>query len=179
MRASRAFFYELSAAQIKDKNVMYFADSTPTNMMQANYIYKLFPNAKFINMIRDGRDVALSVSKENWGPNDPQQALAWWANRIEKAHIALLKVRAKDQMQVRLEDLIVNNRKEEYLRLLSFLEIDDHDLTREYFEKHMLAEHMSKGDWQQQVKDPDLYNKKYESILKNLTAKGIEIAKYY
>ena len=179
MRASRAFFYELSAAQIKDKNVMYFADSTPTNMMQANDIYKLFPNAKFINMIRDGRDVALSVSKEKWGPDDPQQALAWWANRIEKAHIALLKVRSKDQMQVRLEDLIVNNRKEEYLRLLSFLEIDDHDLTREYFEKHMLAEHMSKGDWQQQVKDPDLYNKKYESILKNLTAKGIEIAKYY
>jgi hypothetical protein len=43
----------------------------------------------------------------------------------------------------------------------------------------MLAEHMSKGDWQQQVKDPDLYNKKYESILKNLKAKGIEIAKYY
>jgi hypothetical protein len=38
---------------------------------------------------------------------------------------------------------------------------------------------MSKGDWQHQVKDPDLYNKKYESILKNLTAKGIEIAKYY
>ena len=179
MQASRAFFYELSAAQIKDKNVRYFADSTPVNMMQANDIYKLFPNAKFINMIRDGRDVALSVSKEKWGPDDPQQALAWWANRIEKAHNALLKVRAKDQMQMRLEDLIVNNRKEEYLRMLNFLEIDDHDLTREYFEKQMLAEHMSKGDWQQQVKDPDLYNKKYESILKNLKAKGIEIAKYY
>ena len=29
------------------------------------------------------------------------------------------------------------------------------------------------------VLDPDLYNKKYESILKNLKAKGIEIAKYY
>ena len=82
-------------------------------------------------------------------------------------------------MQMRLEDLIVNNRKEEYLRLLSFLEIEDHDLTREYFEKQMLPEYMTKGEWQQQVKDPDLYNKKYESILKNLKAQGIEIAKYY
>jgi len=43
----------------------------------------------------------------------------------------------------------------------------------------MLPEQMSKGTWQQQVKDPDLFNKKYESILKNLKAKGIEIAKYY
>ena len=178
-RASRAFFYEISAAQIDDKNVKYFADSTPLNMIQANYIYKLFPNAKFINMVRDGRDVALSVSKERWGPDDPHEALTWWANRIEKAHNALLKVRAKDQMQMRLEDLIVNDRKQEYLRLLSFLEIEDHDLTREYFETQMLPEYMTQGEWQKEVKDPDLYNKKYESILKNLTAKGIEIAKYY
>lgn len=178
-RASRAFFYEISAAQIEDKNVKYFADSTPLNMIQANYIYKLFPNAKFINMVRDGRDVALSVSKERWGPDDPHEALTWWANRIEKAHNALLKVRAKDQMQMRLEDLIVNDRKQEYLRLLSFLEIEDHDLTREYFETQMLPEYMTQGEWQKEVKDPDLYNKKYESILKNLTAKGIEIAKYY
>jgi hypothetical protein len=178
-RASRAFFYEISAAQIEDKNVKYFADSTPLNMMQAGYIYKLFPNAKFINMIRDGRDVALSVSKERWGPADPHEALTWWANRIEKAHNALLKVRAKDQMQMRLEDLIVNDRKQEYLRLLNFLEIEDHDLTREYFETQMLPEYMTQGEWQKEVKDPDLYNKKYESILKNLTAKGIEIAKYY
>lgn len=178
-RASRAFFYEISAAQIEDKNVKYFADSTPLNMIQANYIYKLFPNAKFINMVRDGRDVALSVSKERWGPDDPHEALTWWAIRIEKAHNALLKVRAKDQMQMRLEDLIVNDRKQEYLRLLSFLEIEDHDLTREYFETQMLPEYMTQGEWQKEVKDPDLYNKKYESILKNLTAKGIEIAKYY
>lgn len=178
-RASRAFFYEISAAQIEDKNVKYFADSTPLNMIQANYIYKLFPNAKFINMVRDGRDVALSVSKERWGPDDPHEALTWWANRIEKAHNALLKVRAKDQMQMRLEDLIVNDRKQEYLRLLSFLEIEDHDLTREYFETQMLPEYMTQGEWQKEVKDPDLYNKKYENILKNLKAKGIEIAKYY
>jgi len=178
-RASRAFFYEISAAQIEDKNVKYFADSTPLNMMQAGYIYKLFPNAKFINMIRDGRDVALSVSKERWGPDDPHEALTWWANRIEKAHNALLKVRAKDQMQMRLEDLIVNDRKQEYLRLLNFLEIEDHDLTREYFETQMLPEYMTQGEWQKEVKDPDLYNKKYENILKNLKAKGIEIAKYY
>jgi len=179
MRASRAFFYEISKAQISKHEVKYFADSTPVNMMQSDLLYKIFPNGKFINIIRDGRDVAFSVSKEKWGPNNPYKALDWWANRIKVANQSLKKVRNSDQMQLRLEDLIVNNRKEEYLRLLSFLEIDDHDLTREYFEKQMLAEHMSKGDWQQQVKDPDLYNKKYESILKNLKTKGIEIAKYY
>ena len=178
-RASRAFFYEISAAQIEKKNVKYFADSTPTNMMHANYIYKLFPNAKFINMIRDGRDVAFSVSKEKWGPDDAHQALTWWANRIVKAHTALNKVRPNDQMQMRLENLIVNNRKEDYLRVLNFLEIDDHDMTREYFEKNMLPQYMSQGDWKEEVKDPGSYNNKYEKILKDLRAKGIKIDKFY
>lgn len=179
MRASRAFFYEISNAQFSKHKVKYFADSTPVNMMQSDLIYKIFPNGKFINIIRDGRDVALSVSKEKWGPNDPYKALDWWANRIKVANHSLKKVRDSDQMQLRLEDLIVNNRKAEYEKILSFLEIDDHDLTREYFETQMLPEQMSKGAWQQQVKDPDLFNKKYESILKNLKSKGIEIAKYY
>ena len=83
------------------------------------------------------------------------------------------------QMQLRLEDLIINNRKAEYQRVLNFLEIDDDDLTREYFETQMLPEHMSKGEWQQEVKNPDLFDNKYEGILKTLTAKGIQIAKYY
>lgn len=178
-RASRAFFYEISAAQIQDKNVKYFADSTPLNMMQADYIYKLFPNAKFINMIRDGRDVAFSVSRERWGPDDPHQALNWWANRVEKAHKALLEIRTGDQMQMRLEDLIVNNRNQEYLRLLNFLEVEDHDLTREYFETQMLPEYMTQGEWQKEVKDPDSYSKKYDDLLKKLNAKGIQIIKYY
>lgn len=179
VRASRALFYELSNAQISKPQIKYFADSTPVNMMQSDLIYKIFPNGKFINIIRDGRDVALSVSKEKWGPNDPYKALDWWANRIVVANHSLKKVRDKDQMQLRLEDLIINNRNAEYQRVLNFLEIDDDDLTREYFETQMLPEHMSKGEWQQEVKNPDLFDNKYEGILKTLTAKGIQIAKYY
>jgi hypothetical protein len=59
--ASRELFYELSSCQFKKNTVRYFADSTPVNTMQAHLIYQLFPNAMFINMIRDGRDVAYSV----------------------------------------------------------------------------------------------------------------------
>lgn len=82
-------------------------------------------------------------------------------------------------MQMRLEALIINNREEEYQRILSFLEIEDHDLTRKYFETQMLSQNMSQGEWQHQVKDPDLYTKNYQKILKNLKSKGIEIAKLY
>ena len=80
---------------------------------------------------------------------------------------------------MRVEDLIVNNRQEEYQKFLTFLEIEDHDDTRAYFESDLLPKYMSQGVWEKEVKDPDLYEKKYEKILKNLAAKGIEIAKFY
>ena len=177
--ASRAFFYEISKAQVSKKEVKYFADSTPVNMMQSDLLYRIFPNGKFINIIRDGRDVAFSVSKEKWGPNDPYKALDWWANRILVANQSLKKVRDEDQMQLRLEDLIVNHRDNEYIRILNFLEISDSPDTRNYFNTQMLQENMSQAEWKNLVKNPDLYNKKYESILKKLKAKDIEIAKYY
>ena len=61
-QASLNLYYELSKAQIKKSNISFFADSTPSNMQNGNRIIKLLPNAFFINMIRDGRDVALSVT---------------------------------------------------------------------------------------------------------------------
>ena len=179
MRASRAFFYEISNAQFSKHNVKYFADSTPVNMMQSDLIYKIFPNGKFINIIRDGRDVAFSVSKEKWGPNDPYKALDWWANRIKVANHSLKKVRDSDQMQLRLEDLIVNNRSKEYAKILNFLKLEDFSDMRNYFDLQMLPENMVQAEWKEQVKNPYQFNKKYDKILLRLKSKGIEIRKFY
>jgi hypothetical protein len=179
LESSRDLFYQLSRAQIKKTTVKYFADSTPVNMMQAHYLKKFLPDAKFINMIRDGRDVALSVAREKWGPNDPFKALDWWANRLLVAHQSLSQVPGVDQMQLRLEDLIVNNRDFEYMKILRFLNIEDFSTVRDYFNQQMLAENMNQAEWRTVVKDPVLYDRKYEKILKKLRSKGIEIVKFY
>ncbi|MCW3991710.1 MAG: sulfotransferase, partial [Candidatus Bathyarchaeota archaeon] len=38
-----------------------WADKSPRNVLRLDYIFKHFPRAKFIHMIRDGRDVACSL----------------------------------------------------------------------------------------------------------------------
>jgi hypothetical protein len=179
LQASRVFYQQLSLAQINKDAITYFADSTPVNMMQANYLYRLFPSAKFINMIRDGRDVALSVAKEKWGPNDPYKALSWWANRVLASHRALLEVEIQDKIDMRLEDIIVNKRNSEYARLLDFLKINDAVQCKTYFEQTMLPEKMSQGLWQQEVKNPNLFNAKYDKLLLKLKSEGVIIEKFY
>ncbi|MBT9317282.1 sulfotransferase family protein [Leptothoe spongobia] len=43
-----------------------FAEKTPRNCFLVPFLSKAFPDAQFIHIIRDGRDVALSLSKKPW-----------------------------------------------------------------------------------------------------------------
>jgi hypothetical protein len=173
-RAAREFFYSLADAQIK-KDALYFGDSTPVNMMHADQIHKLLPEARFINVLRDGRDVAVSISKERWGPNDPYEGLSWWANRVHRAALALKRVNPNSVLQYRIEDLIVHEREKSYANLLNFLKLDDSEVLREYFAEQLTAEKLHTGRWRNEVKDSDRFNAKYKALCKKLLSKGIEV----
>jgi hypothetical protein len=177
--ASRQFFYDLSSCQFKKDTVRYFADSTPVNTMQAHFIYQLFPNALFINMIRDGRDVAYSVLKESWGPSDPFKGLKWWGNRVLVSHQSLSQLPNKQHLEIRLEELIVSDRETQYLKILNFLGISDHPSVREFFNHEMRPEKMSQGEWKEKVKDPIAFDKEYDKVLLKLKQQGINIKKLY
>ena len=178
-KASREFFFTLSAAQISSPDVVYFGDSTPTNIINAKYITQIFPEAKFINMIRDGRDVALSVSKERWGPSTPEQALLWWEKRVEHAHYSLEQISSEFKLDIRLEDLVVHQRESSYQKLLTFLDLQDHPTMRKYFNEQMTVEKMHFGEWQNEVKNPEKFGSDYQKVLKRLARKDIFIEKFY
>jgi hypothetical protein len=177
--ASRELFYDLSSCQFKKDIIRYCADSTPVNTMQAHLINKLLPGARFINMIRDGRDVAYSVSKENWGPRDPFKALKWWGNRVLLSHQSLSQIPDEQYLEIRLEELIASDREAQYLKVLKFLDISDHLSMREFFDLEMRPEKMSQGEWKEKVPDPIAFDKAYDKVLSKLNQQGIGFEKLY
>lgn len=177
--ASRELFYNLSSCQFKRENPRYFADSTPVSTMQAHLINRLLPGALFINMVRDGRDVAYSVSKESWGPNDPFKALRWWGNRVLRSSQSLSQLPKNQCLEIRLEELIARDRQRQYLRILEFLDISDHPTMREFFESEMRSEKMSQGEWKNYVTDPIAFDKEYDKVLSKLSQHGVDIEKLY
>lgn len=178
-KASQDLYFGLSQAQIKKQEVRYFVDSTPVNCLHSHNIRKLLPSARFINMIRDGRDVALSVSKERWGPDDAYSALQWWGNRVLMAHQSLAQMPSDQWLEMRLEDLIQFDRQGQYEKILTFLGIGDSVPMREFFDQEMLPEHMSQGSWREQVKDPISFDRQYDKVLSRLAQDGISITKFY
>jgi hypothetical protein len=87
-------------------------DSTPTNIPHLLRIKKDFPDARIIHIIRDGRDVALSLDKRGWSrplPWDRDRGLMaaglYWEWIVRKGR-KLGSMVQPDYLEVRYEDLV-------------------------------------------------------------------------
>lgn len=173
--AVRQLFFSLATAQIKKPEVHAFGDSTPVNMMHASRLYQLFPEAKFVNVVRDGRDVALSVAKENWGPNDPYKALSWWANRVLKSAKALAEIPQERRFEMRLEDLVSISRQSTFDSYMKFLQLPENAAVKKYFSEEVSPDRLHQGRWKSEVENSKKFNSKYMRLLAKLEREGVAV----
>ena len=173
--ASRNLYIKIAKAQILAVGTKFFADSTPVNIMNSEYINQLFPESRFINMVRDGRDVAASVVREPWGPKDHIQALKWWKNRMLVGFNALKSVPGDHQLTIRAVDLVTEKRQENYNSLLSFLKIENETEMEKYFKENLLAEKMKIKSWANEVPDVKAFQSEYEKLCLELEAARVPI----
>jgi hypothetical protein len=111
------------------QNVPRWADSTPEHLLYIQEIKKALPNALIIHIIRDGRDVALSLEKQRWiRPifSDPSAGLLaaglYWEWIVSRGRNDGRNL-APDYLEVHFEDLVQSPR--ETLRTVSrFIEQD-------------------------------------------------------
>lgn len=99
-----------------------WGDKTPHYILQLEKLIRLFPNAKFIYLLRDGRDVAMSLLKKDWGPNNTLAcARDWTAANGDENQLLIKKMQDKGQLTVVRYESLVANYKEEVERVLAFL----------------------------------------------------------
>ena len=153
--AARRFMRDFISSQDDHAGQKYWVETTPLNIAQARRILKLFPDALFINMVRDPRDVIASLLTKNWGPTTPLEGLEWIEKRLRDAHEALAYIPANQKITIALEDLAINNRLQSYQSLLKFLNLGDDAGMKEFFETHLSAEAAMSGRWKQEIATPE------------------------
>lgn len=85
-----------------------FAEQTPWYGQNIKLLNRLFPQAKFIHMVRDGRDVAISFARTPWWHKDVNLNLERWEreiNKIDEDGTLILKDR---MLTIRYEDFILS-----------------------------------------------------------------------
>jgi hypothetical protein len=106
-----------------------WVDSTPTNVPHMLRIKRDFPQAKFIHIIRDPRDLALSLDKKGWSrplPWDKRNSLlaagVYWEWIVRKGRKYGTQL-GSDYMETRYEDL-VRTPAPELARIGKFIDCD-------------------------------------------------------
>jgi hypothetical protein len=81
-------------------------DHTPQNIRHTQTLLDLFPEARMIHIVRDGRAVASSLMRVDWGPNEVQEAAHFWVESLAHGFAAELLFGPERVMRVRYEDLV-------------------------------------------------------------------------
>jgi Sulfotransferase family len=76
--AVEAPFHSYAAARGKPR----WADKTPLYLAYIDELAAVWPDARFVVLVRDGRDVALSLLRVPFGPNNVWAAARFWAQGI-------------------------------------------------------------------------------------------------
>ena len=82
-----------------------WGDKTPVYLKHMQRIDKALAEAHFVHIIRDGRDVALSVTGLMFGPDSVEEAARRWKRKVTRARARA--ARLDHYLEVRYEDLVL------------------------------------------------------------------------
>ena len=82
------------------------AERTPLHVFHLALIAELYPDARVVHIIRDGRDVARSIAAQNWGPAEVADAAREWRDSVGAGRAARLP--AERYLEVRYEALLAD-----------------------------------------------------------------------
>jgi Sulfotransferase family len=142
-----------------------WGDKTPRYIEKIELLNQLWPDARFVHLVRDGRNVALSYADVPFGPKTVARAADLWARRV-RAGLSAGRALPEDRyLEMRYEDF-VDDAEQQVKKLTEFLQasfdpvmLDATERARGMIKKRSarynphIAEAPTKGmrDWQNQM----------------------------
>ena len=119
-------------------------DKTPGYVRRIKTLHALWPEARFVHLIRDGRDVYLSMANrpleqlkpgffDSWKEHPATTAALWWELNVRSGRAAAQELGPGLYHEIRYESLAANP-LEECTRLCRFLDIQYDDSMLRFYE---------------------------------------------
>lgn len=144
-------------------------------------LIRLFPDAKLIHAVRDGRDAGSSkVAKrqKRSHPRDGSEGIRWWEGRLRKIEAGVRELPPGHLLTVSLDELVDGDRERVYDEILDHLGLDDEPAMREFFEREMSASAAHRERWRDGLDDEQqaALAREYEKALDRLERESFHCA---
>lgn len=72
----------------RSRNKALYGDKTPRYVEHIDLLHRLWPQGRFVHLVRDGREVALSYADVPFGPKTVAKAARLWGSRVDRGMAA-------------------------------------------------------------------------------------------
>jgi Sulfotransferase family len=152
-------------------------DTSAGNLRQAQTLVRIFPEARFVHVVRDGRDVAASPASPSAWPSFSRSfsgklghgrrvslvaGIGSWASSLREIDAAIRgeedgaahPVRGDRLAVVVLDELVAGDREANYAGLLRLLELEDDPAMRAFRDERLGPREVGRGRWRERARGP-------------------------
>lgn len=86
-----------------------WGDKTPAYVREITRLHRVFPRAKFIHIIRDGRDTCMSLAKTNWYGDTVWSIARNWSKTVETGRQQGFELPEGQYLEVNYERLVLDS----------------------------------------------------------------------
>lgn len=129
-----------------------YGDKTPKYVIKMPLLARLFPEARFVHIIRDGRDVALSLLDVSFGPRTVEGAALLWRRMVMQGRRDGRRLDGR-YVEVRYEDLVAEPRPS-MQRVCAFLDLPYDEAVLRYFERRDLHREIKNPQHHRHIREP-------------------------
>lgn len=179
--ACRKLFLDLFRPLAEEEGKPGLIEMSSDTIVAGPTLLRIFPEAKLIHTVRDGRDAGSSkVEKRSKRehPTDVLTGIDWWEERLRRIDESAREIPPDRLLTISLDDLVWNARRPTYRSLHEFLGIERQPRVRRYFRRRMSSDRAHQDRWRDGLTDSaqDEVLRYYEQTLERLEADDIHCA---
>ncbi len=179
--ACRTLFYDLLWDRVESSGADALVEQSCDTIAHAPTLVRLFPEAKFIHVVRDGRDASASRVAQTRGlvyPRTRRQGLEWWERRIRAIDAGARAIPPERLLTISLDELLLLGPRRGLKHICRFEGVYVNRKMKQFFNRRMSSRLAHSERWRDGLSDRRAagLERLYEQIVDRLEADDVGCA---
>ena len=180
--ASRTLFFDLLRPLADEAGKPAIVEMSCFTIASAPGLARIFPEARFVHAVRDGRDAGSSKAAKHQKEHHPTgvaDGVDWWLERLRLAEQGVRGLPDPGRVTpISLDELAWADRERAYADLVGCLGLGDEPAMRRFFDSEMSAEAAHRERWREglDAEEQEAIQEGYERALERLAREGYHCA---